>query len=195
MGARSKTGRNRRLERWQVLLAALVAGVATIVVAFIARPPSGAPVTPSSGGSATPSSGGPVRVAITGLSERSYPPPPGRLYEWKGTVQPLVPYASVFVIAKRPVAQAAATEGQGSQPWLVSPKAVILSNGTWTITWVIRKPPSAVQWTAVVWIQYPQAESPCANCTPPPPGSDLSSQGPHAPEVIAATTYRRAPTH
>jgi len=70
MGARSKTGRSRRLERWQVLLAAVVAAVGTIVAAVLA--------SSSSGGPAGSSSGGQVSVAITGLTEQPYPPSPGR---------------------------------------------------------------------------------------------------------------------
>jgi hypothetical protein len=190
MGARSKTGRSRRLERWQVLLAAVVAAVGTIVAALLA--------SSSSGGPAGSSSGGQVNVAITGLSEQPYPPSPGRLYRWSGTVRNLEPDASIFVIAKRPSAQAASPEGQGSGAWLVSPPAVVLINGRWTVTWIIREPPPVAQWTAVVWIQLPQAPPPPTGEpteSPLPPGFDLSSQGPHAPEVQAATTYHPRSTH
>src|SRR5262245_52454098 len=119
MGAPKKTGRSHRLERWQIVLAALVAAVATIIGAVLARPSSGKPAGPQRGGR--------VSVTITGLSEHPYPPPPGRLYRWSGTARNLMAGASIFVIAKEPAGQAAAaTKGEGSQPWLVSPRAVIL---------------------------------------------------------------------
>lgn len=125
MAARSRK-RWGRLERWQVLLAAVIAAVASIIVALVSLLPHGGSTGTSS-----------VSLAITGLSEQSSPPPPGRLYMWSGTIRDLPSDASIFVIAKSPGVQAGATvvsgespgtapSGESSEPWLVSPQAIIL---------------------------------------------------------------------
>jgi hypothetical protein len=169
MGTRSRNKRWRRFERWQVLLASVVAALATVVVALISLVPRGSPA----GIDATvpqvsiPSaSASPVSIAITGLLEQPHPPPPGRLYVWTGTVRGLPDYASVFVIDKRPGG------------WLVSPAAVISGNGRWTVTWAISTPPASARWIAVVFLYG--APLPCCG---------LNSQGPSAPGVLAVATY------
>jgi hypothetical protein len=196
MPPRSRSKRWRRLERWQVLLAAIIAAIASIVVAFVSLLPGGGPApgdgsAPVSSTAITPA---PVSLAITSEFEQSHPPPPGRLYMWSGTVRHLPADASIFVIARLPGGQVAVAEGNGSQPWLVSPQATISENGTWTVTWVIPKPPSTVQWIAVV--QVPSVAAcgsssstpipPCSGLVKPPDG--LSSDGSSAPGVLATAT-------
>src|SRR5262249_34126865 len=95
---------------------------------------------------------------------------------------------------------AAATKGEGSQPWLVSPRAVILINGNWTVTWVISNPPPVAQWTAVVWFVPPShfAGSCHHHACPPPkqrgPRFYLRRQGGRSRGVIATAAYHPAPT-
>lgn len=187
--ARSRSRGWRRLERWQVLLAAAIAAVASIIVALIGVPHGGStgvsttPPSVSPGVSAaTPSGSGSlpkISVVITSLSEQSVPPPPGRLYVWSGTVLNQPTGSSIYIIAKRPGAPQ--TPSQSSPAWLVSPPASVLKNGTWTLMWVIPKPPSAVQWIAVIWIQ---TIAPC-----PSPGCGLNNLGPNDPGVKATATY------
>lgn len=188
MGGRSNARRWRRLERWQVLLAAIVAGLATLVTALVsllgggprgvtAQPPLAAASSPSAGTEAPR-----VSVAITGLHEQPFPPPPGRSYTWSGTVRNEPRNSSILVIAKRLGVQATGPAGKGSQSWLVSPGATISKAGSWTVTWVIPKPPSAVQWIAVVWTSL---QPPCASAGCP----SLRDAGPKAFGVLATAIY------
>lgn len=182
MGTRPRKKRTRRLERWQVLLAAVVAAIASIVVALINLIPGGSTggggtgVTQASSSSAsTPQ----VAIAITGLLEQPHPPPPGRQYVWTGTVHGQSLGSSVFVIDKR------------SGEWLVSPAAVIAASGAWTITWVIPTPPTSARWIAVVYFQGSAAcRSP--GCPAAPSGSGLNQQPSSVPGVIAAAYQPRA---
>jgi hypothetical protein len=186
MAPRSRSRRWRRLERWQVLLAAVVAAVASIVVALISLSPGGpAQVSVTTTSPASPS------LAITSELEQSHPPPPGRLYMWSGTVRNIPTAASIFVIDKLAGAHATVTEGKDAPPWLVSPQASIAKNGTWTVTWVIAKPPATVRWIAVLQIpSFGACTSPgCSSPFPPP--VDLTSQGSRAPGVLATATYHR----
>jgi hypothetical protein len=180
MGTRPRKKPTRRFERWQVLLAAVVAAIASIAVALINLIPGGSTggggtgVTSASTSSAsTPQ----VVIAITGLLEEAHPPPPGRQYVWTGTVRGEPSGSSVFVIDKR------------TGEWLVSPAAVITPGGAWTIKWVISKPPPSARWTAVVYLQ---AHGACIfpGCPPTPSGSGLSQQPSNIPGVLATTTYQ-----
>jgi hypothetical protein len=183
MARRPTRRRSRRLERWQVLLAAVVAAVASIIVALISLHSGGTTsvsVTTTQSPSVTTTQSASVSVAITSELERLHPPPPGRLYMWGGTVRNLPADASIFVIGT----------GENSGSWLVSPKASMSRNGIWAVTWVIPKPPTSVQWTAVV--QIPSTE-PCPPQGCPSPVAlpfDLSGRGARAPGVLATATYR-----
>jgi hypothetical protein len=205
MGTRPKSKRWRRLERWQVLLAAVVAAVASIIVALVNLPSgqsAGSPhPTPSLMESSSSSGNLPV-IAITGLSEQPSSPPPSRRYTWDGTERNLPSDAAVFVIGKLSTTAAAAPQAStGSQPWLVSPQALISKNGTWTVTWIIPNPPSAVTWSAVAQIpsegpfptvsQCPSSPPcpPLPSSTPNLPPYQLSSRGPNAPGVVTTATY------
>lgn len=163
MGTRPRKKQQHLLERWQVLLAAAVAAIASIAVALINLTPSGSPPAPS--------------VDITGLTQQSYPPPPGQLFLWTGTVHGQPATASVFIIDRRP--------GE----WLVSPPAVITADGAWNITWVIPTPPASAQWTAVVYVT---AAAPCGapGCPKSPSGSGLNQQISSVPGVIAVAPYQ-----
>ena len=186
MARRSTSRRWRRLERWQVLLAAVVAAAASIIVALISLDDGGT----TSVGVTTTTPPPSLSVVITSEFEQSHPPPPGRLYMWNGTVRNMPTDALIFVIGKIPGAQPEVTEGESSPQWLVSPAASISRNGAWSVTWVIVKPPSSVQWIAVVQIPSSGAcASPgCPSPFQPPFG--LSSQGSRAPGVVATATYR-----
>ena len=215
MGKRCASKRWRRLERWQVLLAAVATALGAIVVAVI-NLSSGQPQDPpsptvSTSGSPSPKAAAngsllnsPV-VLITGLSEQPSSPPPGRLYVWNGVERNLPSYASVLVIGELSGARAAVSRAStGGQPWLVSPRAIISKNGEWTVAWLIRKPPSAVVWSAVVQIpSYVQiSDCPSTNTSTPDaciqggdveifdPPYKLSSQGLRAPGVIATAPYQ-----
>ena len=194
MAARTRKRRWRRLERWQVLLAAVVAAVASIIVALVSLPHSG-----STGTSSISSGTTSVSLAITGLSEQSSPPPPGRLYMWSGTIRDLPPDALIFVIAKSPgfhpqslvpgESPVPVPTGESSQPWLVSPQATILNNGTWTVTWFIAEPPSTVRWIAVVWIPPSPPSCSASGCQAGTTPHSLSDQGPSTPGVQVTATY------
>ena len=162
MGTRPRKKQQHRLERWQVLLAAAVAAIASIAVALINLIPSGTPATAS--------------IAITGLLEQPYPPPPGRLYLWTGTVHDQPASAEVFVIDKR--------VGQ----WLVSPAAVI-SGDSWTISWAIPAPPTSAQWVAVVYV-IGGAPCPSPGCPKAPAGSGLNQQVSTVPGIVAVAPYQ-----
>jgi hypothetical protein len=169
---RRKQKQRRRLERWQVLLAAIIAAVASIAVALISVLLGGSPGTTrgvqSAGSSQTSISL--VRLSITGLSEQTHPPPPGRMYVWTGTVSGQSPSSSVNVIDK-------VANGE----WLVSPDAVIAGRD-WTVSWILLKPPASARWTAVV---SENAEgAPCC--------FSLSRDGPNAPQVVAIATSQPA---
>jgi len=162
MGTRPRKKQQHRLERWQILLAAAVAAVASIAVALINLIPSGSPPAPS--------------VDITDLAQQPYPPPPGQLYLWTGTVHDQPASAEVFVIDKRP--------GE----WLVSPAAIV-SGDSWTINWVIPAPPASAQWTAVVYVIGGGA-CPSPGCPSAPSGSGLNQKVSSVPGVIAAAPYQ-----
>lgn len=88
MGTRPRKKQQHRLDRWQVLAAAVAAAVASIAVALINLIPSGSPPAPS--------------VDITDLAQQPYPPPPGQLYLWTGTVHDQPASAEVFVSTSAP---------------------------------------------------------------------------------------------
>lgn len=154
MGTRPRSKQRRRLEQWQVLLAAAIGAVGVIAAALIPLLAGGSP------------SG--LSIAITGLLEQPYPPPPGRLYLWNGTVTGQPPGTSVYVIDK-------VAPGK----FMVSPAAVV-SGQNWTVTWTISKPPATARWIAVVF----------SNNMPVPCCHGLEDEGPDAPQVIATATYQ-----
>jgi hypothetical protein len=156
MGTRPRKKQQHRLERWQILLAAAVAAIASIAVALINLIPSESPPPP------------PPSVDITGLTQQPYPPPPGQLFLWTGTVTGQPSGSSVYVIDKIPGGN-----------WLVSPSAII-SGGNWTITWTIPKPPASARWIAVVF----------SGSEPTPCCQSLEHDGPDDPRVIATATYQ-----
>jgi hypothetical protein len=162
MGTRPRKKQQHRLERWQILLAAAVAAIASIAVALINLIPSGSPPPPS--------------VDITGLTQQPYPPPPGQLFLWTGTVHGQPSGAEVFIIDKRPGA------------WLVSPPAVITADGAWNIEWAIPAPPPTAQWTAVLYLL--QEPCPKPGCPQAPSGSGLNQQISNTPGVIATAPYQ-----
>lgn len=150
--------------------------------------------TPSLSASSSPSEF-PV-VVITGLSEEPFPPPPSRRYTWSGIESNLPSDASIFVIGNLSSTAAAAPQAStGSQPWLVSPQALISKNGRWTVIWIIPNPPSGVTWSAVAQIpstvapSCPPPPQPCPTVPPVKPPFGLSSEGPNAPGVVATATY------
>jgi hypothetical protein len=201
MRTRPRGKRWRRLERWQVLLAAVVAAVASIIVTLVSLPNGqpNVPPPPTPSPSESSSSSNPLVVAITGLSEQPSAPPPSRRYRWNDIERNLPGDALVFVIGKLSSATAAVSQAStGSQPWLVSPQALISKNGTWTVTWIIPNPPSVVTWSAVAQIPSESASpcpapggGSCGNVQLNKPPYQLSSQGPSAPGVVATATYHR----
>jgi hypothetical protein len=200
----------RGLERWQVLLAAVITAVGGIAVALLAFLPGG-----SSGHTDETSGPGPsqvtaspsqvtasrsqvatqpnypaanflptipnISIAISGEVEQPYPPPPGRKYIWNGTVHGEPMYSQVYMIDIRTGA------------WLVSPLAKISPNGAWTVTWVISNPPVSADWLAVVVNPVEAQGAVSGVCTAPCPSASafpgwygLSSS---LPGVLASATY------
>jgi hypothetical protein len=202
METRPKSKRWRRLERSQVLLAAVVAAVASIIVALVTQSggqrgaPAPAPA-PSPNPVVTTAT---TVIAIMGLSEQPSSAPPGLRCMWNGSAQNL-PYAAEVLVIDKPSSTVAAT-GQGaasSQSWLVSPQALVSKNGTWTVIWIIANPqPSAVTWSAVVQItsdtgcpQPSTSGGQCGGVVVPPAG--LSYVGPKAPGVETPESWRQQP--
>ncbi len=157
-----------------MLVASIVAAIASIVVALLNILPGGtgpgvpqASRSPFEQVSSSSASKSRVSIAITGLLEQPRPPPPGRQYVWTGTVHGQPPGSFVCVIDKRP--------GGG---WLVSPDATISRNGMWTVTWVFGSPPPSARWIAVV-----------VETASVPPGVSLDNDGPAYPGVAASAMY------
>jgi hypothetical protein len=182
------------LERWQTLLAALVAAVASIIVAFVSvqqnSSPSPDPTTlPVPISSILPSSTIPKKLAsgpiigIRSWTERPTPPPPGKRYTFKGIVNNKPDRAFIVVLAQQqPSPSAGATH---SPRWLISPLATVADDGTWTVVWHLPRPPADVRWTAVV-LDY--GECPGPGACGGNPFSDLEGAGPKGWAVTAATT-------
>jgi hypothetical protein len=197
-----------------VLLASVVAAIASIAVALVSVTPSGSASGPAArvGAQAplaglSPAGTSQAGIAITGLLTHRHPPPPGELYIWTGTVRGTALGGTAFG------ASVYVVDEKHSGGWLVSPAATISENGTWTVRWVLSPPPVEAQWTAVMVFQDQASGSgaPGCNslgapsgCTSPPGGSasppgvriidprvDLSFLGPDAPEVTARATYQR----
>lgn len=182
-------------DRWQTLLAAVVAALASIVVAVI---------TTWDGGN-----GGP-RLArqtpetpiftISTLSEQPEPPPPtARRYVFIGTAH-LRSGESIFVLARAATPPAAARKVSEEPPWLVSPPAKVTSEGIWTVSWLLATPPIAASWTAVI-IYGPALYPPVTGdpSSPPPPGpgaygplEKLARAGPCSSEVVVAIAITTA---
>ena len=161
-----------RLERWQVLLAAAVTAVASVVVALLGlwdgTEPSPRPSASSSGPQTV--------VAITSWSERPLPPPPGKRYEFMGIARNLPsgqPY--IYVIA--------AESNKSSGQWLASPPFVPTKDGRWKIQWDLPNPPAQARWMAVVWFETCPTGG-CAGIPLP----QLEKFGPDAPGVVAVAT-------
>jgi hypothetical protein len=188
--------RRLRLDRWQTLLAAAVTAMATIIgAALMMHNPSSSP-SASSPPSASPAPIRKPRISIEYWSER--PAPPGKEYFFKGTLDPgdfsLSGGAAwgIYVLAQqRPSSHAVA---HSSQPWLVSPKATLAADYTWTVKWYLPHPPQGVRWTVVLWL--PPVPAPC----PRPvtlecargldPYYQLKKYGPDHPLATAASTIR-----
>lgn len=173
-----------RLERWQVLLAAAVTAVASVVVAFLGlwgdTGPSPGPSSSNSGSpspSPSVSSSGPQTVvAIISWSERPLPPPPGKRYEFMGIARNLPSGQSyIYVIA--------AKSNKASGQWLASPPFVPAEDGRWKIRWDLPNPPAQARWTAVVWFE----SCPTGGCAGIPL-PQLKEFGPDAPGVVAVAT-------
>ena len=182
--------KRKRLDRWQVLLAAAVTAVASVVVALLGlwdgTGPSPRPSASSSGSpspSPSVSSSGPQTVvAIISWSERPLPPPPGKRYEFTGIARNLPSGQSfIYVIA--------AESNKASGQWLASPPFVPTEDGRWTIQWDLPNPPAQARWMAVVWIEGCPTGG-CAGIPLP----QLEESGPDAPGVVAVATAPAHPT-
>jgi hypothetical protein len=170
--------KNRRLERWQVLLAAAVTAVASVVVALLGLWGGGGPSPSPSASSSASSSVSQTVIAITSLSEQPLPPPPGKRYVFAGIARNLPSGQSlIFVIG--------AENNKASGPWLVSPYTAPSKDGRWTVHWDLPNPPAQVRWMAVVW--FDNSCPPGSHCGGNP-YPELEGSGPHAPHVVAVVT-------
>jgi len=183
--------KSRRLERWQVLLAAAVAAVASVVVALLGHWDGGGPSpTPSASSSESPSaspspsgSKSQTVVAITSWSERPLPPPPGKRYVFAGIARNLPSGQSlIFVIAAEP--------NMASGRWLVSPYTAPFKDGRWTVQWDLPNPPAQARWMAVVWFDNSCPSGSGCGGNPYP---ELEGLGPDAPHVVAVATAPPTP--
>jgi hypothetical protein len=188
--------RTRHLERWQALLAAAVAAVASIVVALVgllhdggssphSQPTTVGPQPTSLSPQPTSLSPQPTTVvAITSWSEQTLPPPPGRRYVFEGVARNLPSGRSlIFVVA--------AENDVASGQWLVSPFTALSEDGRWKIQWDLPNPPAQARWMAVVWFDpCPPGGGSCAGN----PYPALAAEGPNAPKVVAVGTAPSTPS-
>jgi hypothetical protein len=180
--------RGWHLERWQTLLAAGIAAVASIVVAIIGfadddseSSAEGQPTESSSSTSSPNGSGGDPEVAITSWEQSPMPPPPGQRYVFKGFARNLSEEGSsyIFVVARRPSSQPDEESPLlGDDEWLVSPMAVAGDDGRWAVEWGLPNPPAAAEWIAVVWLDI----CPTGACGGNPYAA-LAAEGPEAADV------------
>lgn len=192
--ARSSPGpvkKGWRLERWQALLAAAIAAIATLGVALITTfggassggpspegPSSGASVSLGSAAALAPAAAQSAQaaIAITSFSSVPWPPPPGEDYSFRGIISnpssldanywntdgPGV-HAQVYVVECRPRGADSATNGSNC---LQSPPANISKNGSWYVkNWHIRNPANNAEWAAMIT----ETSTANVNGIPPPP--------------------------
>jgi hypothetical protein len=178
-----------RLERWQTLLAAVVAGAATIVVAVISLmggngSDGGSPSSPSQ---SQTSQSQPLSLSFTSWTEKPATPLPGKQYIFLGRVFGLPSGWAVFVVVAAPGPQPDASGTLGPAEWLVSPPATVADDGHWSVHWLIKEPPTQAQWIAVVHESCP----PDSVCAPQGAQSELQLSGPNASGVRATAAAPR----
>jgi hypothetical protein len=163
-----------KLERWQAVLAAVIAAVASVGVAVITTfGTSSTPVTATSPptesdspalASSSPASGdfsqrksSQVSAVITLFSMNPYSPPPGESYAFYGTVTNLPSgknlldlsgSVSVYVLECEPPGKDPDTNGSDC---LTSPPANLSENDMWNIDgWRIKDPFKDARWSVMV---------------------------------------------
>jgi hypothetical protein len=198
----AKRRRSGRLQAWQTLMAAGVAALASIIVAWIAS--LGNDQSPET---STPADGALlVALAITGFEVHGLSP--GPIYDFYGTSANVSAdqYELRVFIQQAPTA------------WLVSPVATIEPSGNWRVRWTFHTLPPNGSWIAAAVPRLPRTSSatplrpsgllpePTGGDVPPttgrpppptdpapsqtaqsPPGSrdPLAAHGPHSVGVVA----------
>ncbi|WP_405537320.1 hypothetical protein OG787_31145 [Streptomyces sp. NBC_00075] len=158
------------------LLAALITGMFTLAGADPRQPEA------------------PPKISLDSWSERPGTGPSSKTYEFSGTVTQVPQGMVVHVIAEVPQPDAEAISPSGrSYEWLVSPRADILQNGQWKVTWTVKSPPESARWRAVLVNTETQQPTSCRDCIIDIPSylDDLKSEGVYSQRVLATARSRQ----
>ncbi len=132
-------------QRWQPSSKAALIGAAGAVLAALL---TGLLALSAGGGvEPRPAPAPRPRVSITSWTETPATPP-SKTYVFSGTVTNAPPGMAVHVMVRT-----SDTDSGGiafGAEWLVSPKAEILRDGSWKVTWTLAPPPSEGHWVAVL---------------------------------------------
>lgn len=197
--SRPRQPMGRKLQRWQVLLAAVIASFGAVIAALIPTLASSSgsdhsgsePAAGHSGSLPTPdlTPSDALQVAITAWSEVPFSPAPGETFSFQGIVTGWSGNddLQIFVIARE----------TGIDAWEVSPPAEVLGSQKWSVTWKIPKPPIKARWSAV--IMTPPLGAPAGSTSAPSPPSSaqyrsqLNAEGLDALDIGANSTPVQVP--
>ncbi|MBT2418511.1 hypothetical protein J7F01_19845 [Streptomyces sp. ISL-22] len=136
---------------------------------------------------------GPPKISLDSWTEQPGSTPSSKTYEFSGTVTRAPEGMVIHVIAEEPQSVAEAVPPAGrSHKWRVSPRADILQDGRWKVTWTVENPPSRARWRAVLVNPETQLPTSCGECSINVPSylDDLRSEGVHSERVLTAGTAR-----
>ncbi|MFF3376977.1 hypothetical protein ACFYXF_28995 [Streptomyces sp. NPDC002680] len=153
------------------LLAALITGMFTLAGADPHQPEA------------------PPKISLDSWTERPGTGPSSKIYEFSGTVTQVPQGMVVHVIAEAPQPDVEAISPSGrSYEWLVSPRADILQNGQWKVTWTVKNPPESARWRAVLVNPEIQQPTSCSDCMIDIPSylDDLKTEGVYSQRVLVA---------
>ncbi|MEU8936691.1 hypothetical protein AB0C97_01380 [Streptomyces goshikiensis] len=174
--------------RWQGLLAALVAAVAGIVVAFISRDPQ-PPIAPPPTGPADVRSEAVVVTRSTRQDTDPASPPSGIAVTFEGTFSGLARDSRLFAMVLR---------GKDRADWPVALAELDWPHGTWRAVVRVAEPKLPLEYTTGVIPGVPKARPPALVSGAPesshPPDDDvlerLRRDGPRAEGITGSAPFR-----
>jgi hypothetical protein len=198
-GLRPRQSTWRKFQRWQVVLASVIAFFGTIIAALIpVWAPSSAPPSLAvghSGSFPTPSlTPGIVTVAITSYSEVPSSPSPGETFSFYGIITGGWSLSDrgpqIFVIARQ---TGVTISPVSTRPWEVSPPAKALGGQKWSVTWKIAKPPINAHWYAIIASLPPEEAAAAASPSVAQYRADLTNNGIDSRYAAASSTAVHIP--
>ncbi len=170
----------RSLFGWQTVIAALIAAMATVIGTLLAAGGSTSSASAESPGSTLLNRE--PRISIDSWTET-----PGErsttTYVFTGTATDLIPgITEIHVVIQSPVTPLPASAGLAGAKWLVSPKAEVLQDNRWKVTWTLSRRPPSGRWVAVLTGPPPNNAVCLRRCT----GPALQWEGPNARGVRAS---------